>query len=184
MINLLSTERKSDIRAARSNVILLRYTTIVFVAVIFILGVLYVSYTILEQTKASADARIASNTESSSFTAAQQEVTAVTSKLSQAKAVLDQEKSYATVLTSLGKLMPAGTYLETLKLDSALLSGGAPTELVVRATTDEAAGLIQQQWQSSPLFSQVTVVSTSTDDENTDYPVVVTYSVVFNGAKI
>ncbi len=61
MINLLPGERKAEIRAARTNVVVLRYTGILLMAVGFILGSLYVSYALLQSTMASAESQISAN---------------------------------------------------------------------------------------------------------------------------
>ena len=61
MINLLPNGLKEDIRAARTNIVLLRYIALVVMALAFIMGVLYFYYIILQNTMASAQARIDAN---------------------------------------------------------------------------------------------------------------------------
>lgn len=185
MINLLSTDRKTEIRAARANVILSRYIAIIAVALVFILGVLYVSHTLLTQTMDSAEIRIASNdTKAEVFRATKQEVEALSAKLNDAKLLLNQEVSYATLLTTLGRTMPAGTRLDSLALNDAAISGATPLEVTAYAETDEKAATIQQALQSSGLFTTVTLVSTNTDNTTEGYPVKVALTVTFNKAGI
>lgn len=183
MINLLSTDRKTEIRAARANVILSRYIAIIVVALAFILGVLYVSHTLLAQTMESAEVRISSNDiKADVFSATKQEVDALSAKLNDAKLLLDQEVSYATILTTLGRVMPAGTRLDDITLNDSAVSGDAPIELTAFAESDEKAATIQQTLQTSGLFSLVTLKGTNTESTTSGYPIKVALTVTFNKA--
>jgi Tfp pilus assembly protein PilN len=180
MINLLSTDRKAELRAARVNVFLLRYISIVILALVFILGTLYVSSTLLQQTEESANARIEANdVESAAYSDTKQQVDSLATKLQDAKGTLGESVSYASILTTLGQLMPEGTVLEALTLDEAALSG-TPVEIVAYARTDEDAVAIQQRLQQSPLFSQVSPNGTNSNEGINGYPVKVTLTVTFN----
>lgn len=184
MINLLSENRKCEIRAARVNVFLTRYIGIVFVSIIFILGVLYASFTVLQQTMITADARVESNDlKADVYTETKQEIDALTLRLNGAKVALNEEKSYAKALTTLGRAMPTGTVLDTLTIDQATLSGTA-TELVAYAKTDADAVLITNGLRSSQLFSSLELKGTESDNGITNYPVKVTFNAVFNGASL
>lgn len=183
MINLLSTNRKSEIRAARANVILVRYTTIIAVAIVFILSVLYFSYTVLQQTMGTAEARITSN-DTKADSATKQQVDALSAKLSDAKTVLDQEVSYATLLTTIGQAMPAGTILESLKIDEASINNSTAVPLVAYAKTEESASLIQQQLRGLPIFSSVELSGTTEDASVAGYPVKVSMTVTFNRSSV
>lgn len=181
MINLLSEERKGEIRAARTNVILSRYIIILILATVFIIGVLSVSYTLLLQTKSSADARVESNTSRVSvYSDTQKEIDTLSSKLSDAKNILNQEIRYSSVLTSIGKLMPAGTLLDSLELNETRLSGTTAVDLTAYAKTNESAAVIQQRLQNSPLFTQVSLKGTDTENGIENYPVKINLTVVFN----
>lgn len=185
MINLLSTERKADIRAARTNVILTRYIGIILIAVIFLLSVLYVSHTVLKQTMDSAEARISSNdTKADVYSSTKQQVDALSTKLNDAKVLLDQEVSYAQILTSLGKAMPTGTYLENLTINNDTIAGTTPIELTAYAKTDTEAATIQQSLQASGLFTIVSLSGTSAESTNPQFPVKVTLNATFNRAGL
>lgn len=180
MINLLSTEHKAALRAARVNVFLLRYIWMVVLAFAFILGTLYVSHTLLQETEASAKERIEANdVQSAAYSDTRQKVDALSTKLNGAKEVLGQSVSYAKILTTLGQSMPKGTILDSLKLTQADLAG-APLELVAYAKTDEAAVSIQQALQQSQLFAVVTPKGTSSTEGIADYPIKVTLTVTLN----
>lgn len=185
MINLLSDERKNQIRAARTNVILLRYTGIIVLAIVFLMSVLFVSHSVLQQTMATTEERIAINeTRASVYSDTQQQVAALSAKLSEAKGLLDQEVSYATILTTLGKAMPQGTIVSSLAVNEATLNNGTPTEIIAYAKNDQAAALIQQNLQSSGIFSNVSLSGTDTKAGIDAYPIKVTLSVTFNRSSL
>lgn len=185
MINLLADERKDQIRAARVNVILSRYIAIIIMAVLFLVAVLYVSYTVLQKTKSSSDAIIQSNDlKANVYSGTKAQLDTLSSKLSQTKSILNQEVSYSHVLTTLGQLMPAGTILDSLELSDGTFNG-TPVEIKAYAKTEADAQAIQSHFQSSPLFSAVTLKGTDPANGTDGYPISVTLSVIFNraGAK-
>jgi Tfp pilus assembly protein PilN len=177
-INLLPSDLKADIRAARTNVILFRYMSILFVALIFILGVLYVYYAILQSTMASSQAQIQTNDiEADIYSETRQQVSELSSKLAEAKTTLDQETRYSLFLTTLGQTMPPGTILDSLTLDDTHFNG-TPFELKAYAkTNDEAVALGNQFKAASQLFTQVDIQSTSDQGGIDGYPFTVTMSV-------
>lgn len=184
MINLLADERKDAIRAARTNVILLRYMAIVVLALAFIGAALYTSYTVLQSTMASADATIASNDiKADVYSDTKQQVDSLSTKLNDTKAILDQEVRYSQVLVKIGQLMPAGTVLGDLTLTSASFNNEAVNVTAYAKSTSEASQL-QSQFQSSPLFSNVTLKGTETGKGIDGYPVNVSLTVTLNRAGI
>jgi Tfp pilus assembly protein PilN len=184
MINLLSTDQKAELRAARVNVFLLRYLGLIILALLFILGALYVSYTVLQETETTAKERIEANdVQSAAYSDTKQRVDALAAKLDGARATLNQSKSYAKVLTTVGQLMPTGTVLGELNLDQAVFAG-TPTEIVAYAKTDEEAVAIQQKLQQSPLFTSVSPKGTSSTEGIAEYPIKVTLTVAFNQGGI
>lgn len=184
MINLLSTDHKNEIRAARVNVILVRYIAILIVAIIFILGVLTVSYVVLEQTKQSAQAQVEANdVKADIYSDTKAQVDQLSQGLTQAKLVLDQETRYSKVLTSIAALMPAGTIIESLTLDAS--STTAPITIKVLAKTSNDAVALQNQFRSSPLISAPNFQSvTETGSDVDGYPASITMSFVLNKAGI
>ena len=180
MINLLSSDHKSAIRSARVNVILVRYSSILLIAIAFILGVLYVSYTILQRTEASAQAQIEANDiKADVYSDTKTQVDQLSQSLAQAKAVLDQETRYSKVLTSIAALMPPGTIIDTLTLEST--NPSAPITLKVLAKTSNDAIALQNQFRSSPLISAPNFQSvTETGSDVDGYPASITMSFILN----
>jgi hypothetical protein len=155
MINLLAANKKAEIRAARTNVILLRYIGIILVGLAFILGALYVTYTILTLTKNSSDQVIASNDlKAGVYSSTKTQVDALSASLAQTKLILDKEVRYSKVLVNLAQLMPAGTVFDKLTLDSSSFTG-TPIATKIYAKTSADAAVLHQQFQQSPLFSNI-----------------------------
>lgn len=184
MINLLSDERKEEIRAARANVILLRYMTIIILAFAFISGALYVSYTVLTTTMKNAETLIASNdVKADVYSETKTEVDALSAKLSDTKEILDQEVRYSQVLVQIGQLMPKGTVMGDFTLNTASFNGEA-VEIKAYAKSTAEASVLQSNFQSSPLFVNVNLKGTESSQEVEGYPVVVSMSVTLSKAGI
>lgn len=185
MINLLATDRKDEIKAARVNVILMRYMSILILAFGFIAGALFVSYTVLNSTMTNAENIISTNDiKTDVYSETKEKVDGLSAKLNQTKATLNQEVRYSQVLVKLGQLMPPGTVLGDVKLNTASFNGQA-VEIKAYAKSTNETGQLQSAFQSSPLFSQpVTITGTETNQEVDGYPVTISMSVVLNKAGI
>lgn len=183
MMNLLPDDRKAEIRAARTNVILIRYIGILLLAVTFIFGALYTSYAVLLQTKNSADELIASNdTQAGIYSETKAKVDTLSASLVQTKVILDQEVLYSKVLVKIAQQMPAGTIIDKLTLDQASFSG-TPITLKVYAKTADNAVAVQSQFKSSPLFSSVNFQSVVNSGSGIDgYPVSIEMTATLNPA--
>lgn len=187
MINLLPTQQKTDIIAARANIILIRYIGIIILAFVFILAIFTTSETVLSGTLETAKSRIEANTiKADVYTSTQQEVNNLSSKLSDAKMQLDSDISYSTILTEIGKLTPSGVVIKDMTLNDSALKG-SPLAITAYAQSTAEVSTLQRQFQSSPLFTQVSLQQTNTSGGIDSYPVSVSLSVTFNkngiGAK-
>lgn len=184
MINLLANDRKSEITAARTNIIIVRYTAIIVLAIAFILGALTVSNGVLRSTMASADSLIAANdTKADVYSDTKQEVDTLSAQLTEAKSILDQEIRYSQVLVKIGQLMPEGTVLDGLDL-SASAFAGTPVTIKAYARSASEASLLQSQFQGSSLFSQVALQGTQASGGIDGYPVVVSMTISLNRAGL
>jgi len=184
MINLLADDRKEQIQAARVNVILARYGVILLLALAFLAGTLFVSYQILQNTKASADAIVESNDiKADVYSETKTEVDTLSTKLNESRAILDQEVRYSHLLTTIGQLMPAGTVIDSLDLNEQSFNG-MPIEIKMYAKNNETAVAIRDQLQSAPLFTQVNLKGTDAANGISGYPISVTLSVVLNKAGV
>lgn len=184
MINLLATDKKAEIRAARVNVILVQYTAILLLALVFIVGIFYYSLMALQNTMASANSLVEANDiKADVYSDTRQQVATLEANLTEAKSVLDQEVRYSKLLVGIGQLLPAGTIIDSLPLDTTALNG-APVQIKAYAKTNTEAVALQERLKSSPLFSSISVQATSESDGISGYPVSITMSVVFNKAGV
>jgi Tfp pilus assembly protein PilN len=141
---------------------------------------LYVSHTVLTTTMASANNIIKSNDlKADIYSETKTQVDTLSAKLNETKGLLNQEIRYSQVLVKMGQLMPAGTILGDLTLDKASFNGQA-VEIKAYAKSTNEAGLLQINFQSSPLFRQVTLKGTETNQEVDGYPVTISMSITLN----
>ncbi len=184
MINLLSNQRQADIRAARTNIILLRYMGLVCIAGLFLLGTLYVTYTLLEETMRNADASIADNDiKADVYSETRQNVEQLSSQLSNARTILDEEVPYSELFVSIGQVMPPGTVLGDTTFATTNFNG-TPLSLTAYARSATEASVLQSNFQSSPLFSEVNLNSTTETGGVEGYPVVISLTVTINKTGI
>lgn len=185
MINLLPVDKKSEIRAARTNVILVRYITIILLALAFIFGAMYVTYTVLGLTKTSAEKTIASNDiKASIYSETKAQVDGLSASLAQTKLLLDQETRYSKIFVNIAQLMPPGTVFDKLVLDSNSFNG-TPISTKVYAKTSADAVMLRQNFERSPMFTSATfqtMVETGSTVEG--YPVSVDMTFTLNRTAV
>lgn len=154
MINLLPPEEKRQLQAARTNTLLLRYNLFLIGALAFLGMAVGVTYFYLSTTKANAESIINENqARVADFAEIQSQANIFKANLATAKQILDNEVVYTKVMLSIAALMPSGTILDKLALDSQTF--GTETTLVARATNYENALKIKDAFEASPLFSNV-----------------------------
>lgn len=164
MINLMPTEAKRQLRAARVNLILFRYS-VVMVLTIIALGVVFAgSHFLLTISKDGSQALLDANQERAlAYRDTQAQVTALGANLGDAKIQLDQESSYTNVLRNIAGLMPAGTTMQSLDINDAAINGSTPIEIQVYAVDGDAIVALRQNFQNSPFFTSVNVENISED---------------------
>lgn len=178
MINLLPHEEVRQLRAARTNVLLVRYNILLAVAVVFLLVAISITYFQLTRSKEIAQDTIDQNTtRSSSFAPVENQAKQFRTNLGTAKQILDREVTYTNVVLAIAKVLPSGVILDNLNLDAQTF--GTPTTLVAHAKTYESALALKESFQTSKLFSDVHFESISSGDASAtpDYPVTVNLSV-------
>lgn len=185
MINLLPGEKKAEIRAARTNVLLLRYSGIILLAIIFILGSMYVSRTVLSFTKTSSEEVIASNDiKAGVYSSTKAQVDTLSASLAETKTILDQEVLYSKVFLNIGQLMPPGTIFDKLALEASSFSG-APVSTKAYARTSADVLALRQRFENSPIFSSVTFQTISESGSGINgYPVSVDMTFTLNKAAV
>lgn len=174
MINLLPSHRQKDLRAARTNTILVRYNVVMLIASVFMAIAISIVYVFLISIRTSAENAIADNqTREQSYAEVKSQAQAFNQELADAKTILDSEVSYSKALVEYAKLFPEGTAVNAITLSEATF--GAPIEETVRITGEEAAQALIQSMTSSPFVSGFERKSIAITDDNT-YPYTMTIS--------
>lgn len=156
MINLLPPDMKSQISAARTNRLLLRYNVLLLVALGFLLASIVVVYVYLAAAKASAEATVAENqSRASDYAATETAANNFKQNLATAKTILDNNVAYSAIILEIAHALPNGVILDNLSLDAATF--GTPMVLTAKARSSDAALSALSALQSSKLLSNVSV---------------------------
>lgn len=171
MINLLPPEEKRQIRAARSNTLLIRYNVLMGGVAIFTAVAIGAVFFYLNTTKTGAQATIDDNKlKASSYAEVEKNATEFRSNLATAKQILDREVTYTKVILDIAHALPSGTVLESLNLDASTF--GTPTVLVAKARGYNEAIALKDAFQKSPVFSDVHFESiVVTEGDTGGYPI-------------
>lgn len=180
MINLLPPEEKRQLRAARSNTLLLRYNIFLLGSVAFIGVAVGITFIYLTSTKAGAEQAIQSNaTKVSQYATIEKEADQFRKNLATAKQILAGEVTYSNVILEIAHLLPGGAVLQTLNLDASTF--GTETSLVAQVSNYDTAIALKNSFQKSSLFSDVHFqsIAANSGEEATRYPITVNLSVTF-----
>lgn len=175
MINLLPPNEKRELRAARTNTLLIRYNIALLVALAFLFASIGVVFVYLNNTKTNAETTIEDNkTKVAGYASVQSQATLFRSNLATAKQILDKEVTYTKVILEIAQMLPQGTVLQNLNLDSATF--GTETTLVAQATGYDRAIALKEAMEKSPLFTNVHFASITAGGTGA-YPLTVNMSV-------
>lgn len=185
MINLLPEERKQDIRAARVNVILLRYNFVTLAAIGLLAAFCAAFYLILSTSQSSAVSRNQENASiAASYSATKARADSYRADLLTAKSILDRGVNYTGVVFEITKLLPPGVTLESINLTAA--DFGKQITFSAYAKSYDHAINLKESLQNSKIFSNVyfqTLTDSSVEQgqqSNSEYPISVKVSVQLN----
>jgi len=181
MINLLPDEEKRQLRAAHTNAVVIWYIILSFAGIVFLGGVLGVSYHTLSTQKTNEEAVTIQNKTkaSNAYGQTQAQATQLASSLSEARTVLSNNVSYSKLLVDIAGDMPAGTILSELNVTSATIAN--PVALQFEATNNTVAqSLVTSLRADSSLFRTVTLSTMDSSGTVAGYPVAVQLQVTFN----
>lgn len=160
MINLLPYEEKRQIRASRLNSVLMRYFVIMWLGGFFVAAVFGTSYFSLMNTKTSAESLLTENqNKSSAYSSVQQQASQINANLSAANNVLSQQILYSKVLMGIAQITPQGTIIDKLALSPSTF--GTSISLQAYARSSDAALALKNAYQSSSIFSNVSIQNLS-----------------------
>lgn len=182
MINLLPDAHKKEFRAARANVILLRYNFVLLGTAVFLLLAGLVVYVVLNNSKAIAESTNSSNSQrASEFEPTRKATDEYRKNLEIAKKILNNEVVYTDLAFAITNLLPKGVLLDGLELDSQKF--GAPTLLNAHAKDYAAVSELKRVFESSALFSNVHFQTiTANDNSSPGYPISVIINVTMDKA--
>jgi Tfp pilus assembly protein PilN len=179
MINLLPPGDKRQIRAGRSNALLLRYNILLVVAVGFLMAAIGVVYVYLGNTKLGAEQVIKENqAKVADFAETENKANEFKNNLAIAKQILGKEVIYTKVILEISALTPKGVVLDSLNLDAK--NFGTQTTLSAHAKNINDAIALKTSFQNSTLFSNVNFQSISTEESGGSYPIRVNLNVTIN----
>lgn len=177
MINLLPPNEKRQLRAGRSNTLLIRYNFFMLGALGFMLLAIGFTYVYLNTTKVNAETVINNNKQKvSDFTDVEKSAAEFRSNLATAKQILDREVIYTKVILEIAHLMPGGTILESLTLDPSTF--GTETSITAKAKSYDNAIALKDSFQKSNLFTDVHFENITVNDaDGGSYPITVNLNV-------
>ena len=180
MINLLPYETKKQIKAARTNTLLIRYLFFLILAATFLGAASFASQMFLSDSKISAEQTIATNrTKSDSYLSVVNQSNQISAKISTAKNILDQQISYSSIITGLGSVIPSGVVVDGLSITNETIH--SPITIKAHAKSSAEVTTLKSNIQSSSLFSGYDLQSLSTNkNDTTGYPVVISIGITIN----
>ena len=175
MINLLPYDTKKQTRAARMNVLILRYIFILHLSAAFLLLSCAVVYFTLKNNKIISTEKVNNNTASS----AQTQTGSSGTDIATAKNILDGQVSYSDVIAGIATALPTGTVLDSLSLNDT--SFGTTTNLKILSRSADNETKLKENFNNSTLFSNYKLDSTSPNQSNSSgYPYTINISITIN----
>ncbi len=180
MINLLPDDVKRDIRAARMNVVLVRYMLLTFSMLILLVGFCLLFYVILHATQSKAVTTNEDNTvKAASLSSVRKSAEDYKNNLTLAGKILDNGVNYTSVIFAMTKLLPSGVVLDGINLSAA--DFGQQTTFSAHAKTYDKAKELKQNLQNSKLYTNVFFQNlTDSGVASSAYPITVTISAKLN----
>lgn len=150
------------LRAARRNTIWSRYTFIIVALLIAVNIILALTLFFIQSQARSYEERIASNEELSNkeYRTTKTQAATFRKDLSTAKAILDNETNYSSIIVDIARTIPSGCVLSTLTLNAQSFS--TPQSLSFRCKSPEDILRLKSALEkSTAIFDKVNIVSTS-----------------------
>jgi Tfp pilus assembly protein PilN len=148
-------------------------------ALAFLFTALVITYFSLTQAAERADtAKLQNEQKAAGYTETQAAATRLRNDLSSAKTLFDNEILYSKLVTRLSGILPSGTAIDSLQVDSSSFT--QPVTLNVQIRDRAAAEALQRNFTSSPYVTGVTLGSISTNTGGSSYPYSVELQFTFN----
>ncbi len=181
MINLLPDDQKKSLRAARMNVVLLRYNFITLAASGILLAALGLFFVFLSSTKLAAEnSHSESQTKVTAHGATRKAADEYRANLATAGQILKNQVNYTPIIFNIAKLLPKGVVLDNIALSSK--DFGSQTTISASAKDYAAVTQLKKDFEGSDMFSNVYFqsITAKASDGNAGYPLSVSISVKIN----
>ncbi len=179
MINLLPENTKKQLRAARTNTILVRYVITIIIAAVFLGLAIITSYYIMADSKKNVET-LSQTSLNSNQTGTKSNPTIV---ITNAKNILANEISYSTILTNIINSLPSGVILEApLSINKNNVS--TPIILKAKAKSSDVETLLKTNFQNNPIFLNYSLQSNTQNPTDANYPIIITFSLTLNKGLI
>jgi len=190
MINLLSDDKKAEIRAGRMNVILLRFITITGGGMVLLAFIVIGAYVTLRYTHDQVNTHVQQNaTDEAAYQSTKTEAQTYRDNLSTAKDILNKGTNYSALIVKIANAVPSGVVLDSLSLSAETI--GQPITLNAHARSLSAAKALKANFSKHPeLFSNVSFnqidngSSGDSSGSSNDYPISITLALTINKAVL
>lgn len=182
MINLLSDDKKAEIRAGRVNVVIVNYIVMLTVALLVLAAVVGGTFITLTISHANATSRVEDNNQTArQYQDDEQTAKQYRENLATAKQILDKEINYSSLIYKISKAIPSNVVLGELSLDAATI--GQPTTITAHAKNRRGALQLKTSFEEkTDLFSNVYLTQIEQAETPTveGYPYNITMALTIN----
>lgn len=186
MINLLPPDSTKEIRAARHNVMLLRFVIANGIVLGLIVIVYVVAFGFMKATEMSSNDSSSENQQRiAELDETAKTAKAYTTNLGLAKSIFDSELSHTAALQKIAAALPEGTVISSLTLDASMVN--QPTSLLVLAKSQAAALAVRGNFEREEIASDITIANITTESAAptegaapSPYPVSINLNLTFN----
>lgn len=195
MINLLNPDELKQLRAARLNIKLRRFSIATLLTILVVGAIYTVGYMFARQEFSSAEAHnTAAQKDLAQYDDVKQKAAAYRSNLDVAKKILGNEIVFSNFITEVAKILPENTVLSDLSLTTKQTAVTAQrkagsTQLKARAKGYADVLTLKTKLEESDIFSDVNIASTSVSNSSkavgieAEYPYQVTFNLVIDDLK-
>lgn len=187
MINLLPEDNKRLMRAARANVVLLRYNLFTLIAVVVLCLICVLFWAMLHNTQSTALSKSTTNSEkAATYAETRKQADEYRANLAIASQILSNGVNYTDTIFTITKLLPSGVVLDSLTVNAT--DFGKQMTFSAHAKTFDKATELKKNFQNSTAFSNVYLqnISDSSDGggsgSSAEYPVAIALSAKLNEA--
>lgn len=186
MINLLGSDAKKQIRAARLNVVLMTYCAWGAVTILCILGIFGIGFWLTANERSLAQSQRVQNEQmATQYSDTRSQAQSFANDLVQARSILNSNISFYDLITKLAAVVPNGVILSNLSLGTSGLN--TPVAITGRARNYQDVVTLKNNLQSSGIFKSANLtnaasnpVDATTDPVGARYPISLTISATFS----